>query len=136
MQDKEEMTSLVTVEKKLNGQGYTSDFTVKDGRLTTMSDHDNAPVYTPEETTIVDYFRFEGESNPDDAAILYAIETTDGTKGTISSAYGVYANEDVDQFILKVESLGKNLMKGTKRSQIQTDLTDCADTSTLLSYVV
>jgi hypothetical protein len=47
-------------------------------------------------------------------AILYAIETADGTKGTISSAYGVYANEDVDTFILKVESLGKNLVKGTK----------------------
>ena len=114
MQDKEEMTSLVTVEKKLNGQGYTQDFTVKEGRLTTMDDNNNAPAYTPEETTIVDYFRFEGESNPDDSAILYAIETNDGSKGTISSAYGAYANEDVDQFILKVESLGKNLMKGKK----------------------
>jgi hypothetical protein len=47
-------------------------------------------------------------------AILYVIETADGAKGTISSAYGVYANEDVDQFILKVESLGKNLMRGKK----------------------
>jgi hypothetical protein len=47
-------------------------------------------------------------------AILYVIETADGAKGTISSAYGVYASEDVDQFILKVESLGKNLMRGKK----------------------
>lgn len=113
MQDKEEMTTLVTVEKKLNSQGYTKDFTVKDGRLATM-DGENAPTYSPEETTIVDYFRFEGESNPDDMSILYAIETADGTKGTISSAYGVYANEDVDTFILQVESLGKNLVKGKK----------------------
>lgn len=113
MQDKEEMTSLVTVEKKLNSEGYTHDFTVKNGRLATM-DNDSALTFSPEETTIVDYFRFEGESNPDDAAILYAVETADGAKGTISSAYGVYANEDVDQFILKVESLGKNLKKGTK----------------------
>jgi len=113
MQDKEEMTTLVTVEKKLNSQGYTKDFSVKDGRLTTM-DSESATTYSPEETTIVDYFRFEGESNPDDMSILYAIETTDGTKGTISSAYGVYANEDVDTFILQVESLGKNLVKGKK----------------------
>jgi len=113
MQDKEEMTSMTTVEKKLKGQGYTHDFTVQDDRLTTM-DNDSARTFDPEETTIVDYFRFEGESDPDDMAILYVIETTDGTKGTISSAYGVYANEDVDQFILKVESLGKNLVKGTK----------------------
>ena len=113
MQDKEEMTSLVTVEKKLNSQGYTHDFTVKDGRLTTM-DNDSALTFTPEETTIVDYFRFEGESDPGDTSILYAIETADGAKGTLSSAYGAYANEDVDQFILQVESLGKNLMKGKK----------------------
>ena len=113
MQDKEEMTSLVIVEKKLNGQGYTHDFTVKDGRLTTM-DNDSARTFTPEETTIVDYFRFEGESDPGDTSILYAIETADGAKGTLSSAYGAYANEDVDQFILQVESLGKNLMKGKK----------------------
>ena len=113
MLDKEEMTSLVTVEKKLNSQGYTHDFTVKDGRLTTM-DNDSALTFTPEETTIVDYFRFEGESDPGDTSILYAIETADGAKGTLSSAYGAYANEDVDQFILQVESLGKNLMKGKK----------------------
>jgi hypothetical protein len=102
MQDKEEMTSMTTVEKKLNSEGYTHDF------------NDSARTYSPEEITIVDYFRFEGESNPDDMAILYAIEAQDGIKGTISSAYGVYANEDVDQFILKVESLGKNLMRGKK----------------------
>ncbi|MDJ0367550.1 hypothetical protein QMK33_20585 [Hymenobacter sp. H14-R3] len=113
MQDKEEMTSLVTVEKKLVAEGYTHDFTVKDGRLATM-DNDSAATFSPEETTIVDYFRFEGESDPDDASILYAIETTDGAKGTISTAYGVYADQDIDQFILKVESLGKNLMKGKK----------------------
>jgi hypothetical protein len=113
MQDKEEMTSLTTVEKKLKSQGYTHDFTVKDSRLTTMDD-ESARTFSPEETTIVDFFRFEGESNPDDMAILYAIETTDGTKGTVSSAYGTYANEDVDQFILQVERLGKNLVKGTK----------------------
>ena len=113
MQDKEEMTSLTTVEKKLNSEGYTHDFTVREGRLHTMDD-DSARTYSPEEVTIVDYFRFEGESNPDDMAILYAIEANDGVKGTISSAYGTYANEDVDHFILNVESLGKNLMKGKK----------------------
>jgi hypothetical protein len=113
MQDKEEMTSMTTVEKKLNSEGYTHDFTVQEGRLHTM-DNDSARTYSPEEITIVDFFRFEGETNPDDMAILYAIEAHDGIKGTISSAYGVYANEDVDQFILKVESLGKNLMRGKK----------------------
>lgn len=113
MQDKEEERSLVNVENKLTQDGYTQDFKVTDGRLHTL-DPQSPKSYAPDEVTIVDFYRFEGESNPDDMAILYAVETADGTKGTISSAYGVYANEDVDQFILKVESLGKNLVKGTK----------------------
>jgi len=113
MQDKEEMTSLTAVEKHLKDQGYTADFMVQDGRLATM-DTLEQQTYGPEQTTIVDFFRFEGESNPDDMAILYALETSDGTKGSISSAYGTYANQDVDEFILQVESLGKNLMKGKK----------------------
>lgn len=107
------MTTLVTVERKLNSEGYTRDFVVKEGRLTTM-DETNPASYAPEETTIVDYYRFEGDSNPDDTSILYAIETTDGSKGTIAAAYGAYADQDVDAFILQVESLGKNLMKGKK----------------------
>lgn len=112
MQDKEEERSLTSVEKKLNKEGYTADFVVTDGRLHAMSD--DTKTYAPEDVTIVDFYRFEGESNPDDMSILYAIEARDGVKGTISSAFGTYADTDVDEFLKKVEDLGKNLVKGTK----------------------
>lgn len=113
MQDKEEERSLVNVEKKLSKDGYNQDFTVTDGRLHTMDTSTNKS-YTPEEVTIVDFYRFEGESNPDDTSILYAIEANDGVKGTISTAYGVYADTDTDDFLKKVEDLGKNLTKKDK----------------------
>ena len=45
----------------------------------------------------MDFYRFEGESNPDDMSILYAIEANDGISGTISSAYGTYADADTDR---------------------------------------
>ncbi|HEX8658122.1 MAG TPA: hypothetical protein VF690_11325, partial [Hymenobacter sp.] len=93
MQDKEEERSLVNVENKLSADGFTQDFTVVDGRLHTF-DSSTDKTYAPEEVTIVDFYRFEGESNPDDMSILYAIETNDGVRGTISSAYGTYADSD------------------------------------------
>lgn len=113
MQDKEEERSLVNVENKLTKDGFTQDFTVTEGRLHTMDTGTNKS-YTPEEVTIVDFYRFEGESNPDDMSILYAIEANDGVKGTISSAYGVYADTDTDDFLKQVEDLGKNLTKKDK----------------------
>jgi hypothetical protein len=108
MQDKEEERSLVNVERKLNKDGFTADFRVAEGRLFPMGD-DRAKGYAPADVTIVDFYRFEGESNPDDMSILYAIQTADGVKGTISSAFGTYADTEVDEFLKTVEDLGKNL---------------------------
>ena len=107
------MQSLVSVENKLNKEGYTQDFNVVDGRLQTIGSDSNKS-YAAAEVTIVDFYRFEGESNPDDMAILYVLETNDGVKGTISTAYGVYADTDTDDYLKQVEDLGKNLMKGQK----------------------
>ena len=113
MQDKEEERSLINVEHKLNKDGFTEDFRVMDGRLHTIG-NDRSKGYSPNEVTIVDFYRFEGESNPDDMSILYAIQTADGVKGTISTAFGTYADSDVDEFLRTVEDLGKNLDKGHK----------------------
>ena len=113
MQDKEEERSLVSVENRLNQEGFTQDFNVVDGRLQTIGSDSNK-TYAPDEVTIVDFYRFEGESDPDDMAVLYAIVATDGVKGTISNAYGTYADTDTDVFLRQVEDLGKNLVKSHK----------------------
>ncbi|RSK48056.1 hypothetical protein [Hymenobacter rigui] len=110
MQDKEEERTLVNVERRLNKDGFTADFRVTDGRLHTI-DTDRDKSYGPNEVTIVDFYRFEGESNPDDMSILYALQTTDGVKGTISSAFGTYGDSDALEFLKQVEDLGKNLDK-------------------------
>ena len=47
-------------------------------------------------------------------SFLYAIVANDGVKGTISSAYGTYADTDTDDFLKQVEDLGKILDKGHK----------------------
>ncbi len=112
MQDKEEERTLMSAEARLNKEGYTADFKVADGRLSTLENPNKT--YGVEEVKIVDFYRFEGESDPDDMAILYAIECTDGTRGTISNSYGPLANTEVDAFLVQVEDLGKNLDKKHK----------------------
>ncbi len=63
--------------------------------------------YRPEEIVIIDFFRFEGESDPADSAILYVIETNDGDKGTLIDAYGAYSDEDINRFLLRVKGIKK-----------------------------
>ncbi len=36
--------------------------------------------------------------------ILYAIETIDDRKGTLVNAYGYYADDEIEQFMMNVET--------------------------------
>src|SRR5205814_1517307 len=51
------------------------------------------------ELIIREFQRFEGVSDPDDMAIVYAIESTDGTRGSLVDAFGVYSNPTVSAFL-------------------------------------
>lgn len=64
-------------------------------------------IFQPAEVEILHFYRFEGESNPADSAILYAIETNDGERGTLIDAYGPYNDSQVTNFIKQVEEIHK-----------------------------
>ncbi len=113
MQNKEELTSMVNVLSKLNKDGFKIDFRVtEDGRLSTL---DGKQTFTADQVQIVNFYRFEGETNPDDMSILYVLETTTGARGTISDAYGIYSDETIENFMKQVEDLGKNIDKASNR---------------------
>lgn len=46
----------------------------------------------PDEFHVDEVHRFEGMTSPDDSAVLFAIRSTDGVKGTLVDAYGAYAD--------------------------------------------
>ena len=88
--------------------GYTESFIVQDDQLLAPS---NGKSYPHEDVHIVNFFRFEGASNPDDMSILFVIKTTDGLKGVLVDAYGAYSDADISTFIRQVEDIQKRERK-------------------------
>jgi len=100
----EEMKSLATCINKLVLDGYTEDFKAGErGLLSLQSER----LYQPGQVHVVNFFRFEGASDPADNTILYVIETNDGIKGTLVDAYGSYADAKVTAFMQEVEGINK-----------------------------
>jgi hypothetical protein len=102
------MNSLAICLNKMVKEGYTEDFRITERGLESLHRHSN---YKPEQIEIINFFRFEGESDPDDNAILYVIETNDGTKGILIDVFGVYNNPKVSKFIKNVETVKKKNIK-------------------------
>lgn len=102
--EKKEMEPSSDRLEQLRKEGFTNDFMVKDGYLT----FNDSPVgYKPESVKIVSYYRYEGISDPADNSIVYAMETSDGHKGILTDAYGMYADEKTGKFIQQVEDMHK-----------------------------
>ena len=48
--------------------------------------------FAPQQFHVDEVHRFEGMTNPDDSSILFAISSSDGVKGLLVDAYGLYAD--------------------------------------------
>ena len=96
-----EMTNLDYCLKRLEQKGYTDQYRVEKGKLHSLTQPKK--FYKPKDVMAANFFRFEGITNPDDMSILYAIETSDGNKGTLVDAYGIYSDEETGAFMKEVE---------------------------------
>jgi hypothetical protein len=92
------MTLSGTIER-LNGEGYTAHFGVVGNRLRAF---ESGETFGAHEVMIRAYERFEGVSNPDDMAVVYAIESLNGMRGSLVDAFGVYADPGVGAFLRDV----------------------------------
>jgi hypothetical protein len=58
----------------------------------------------PDDFEIMEYYHFDGMTDPSDEAIVYAIESKDKkTKGILINGYGIYTDELSDQMIKKLK---------------------------------
>jgi hypothetical protein len=84
----------------LKKRGYTTDFNLAFDKVKCAS---TGVCLSPSQFKITEHYRFEGMSNPDDNAIVYAIESKDGNmKGVLVSAYGAYADGVSTEMIQKL----------------------------------
>lgn len=100
----EKMPTLTEKINKALQQGFTENFKITSQGLT---DEMGGKHYAPSDVHIPNFHRFEGYSDPEDNAILYWIETSDGRKGILVDAYGAYADVKVNKFIREVEDIQK-----------------------------
>jgi len=80
-------------------KGYTHNFSVSDdGRL----EEGNSLLFCPYEVELHEFHRFEGNTNPSDMSIIYAVQTKTGLRGIVVDSFGVQGSETVSDFMNKV----------------------------------
>ena len=83
----------------LKQRGYSVDFTLEEDCLVCQQ-----PPFKlrPDEFEITEVYRYEGNSDPGDEAVVYAIESKKGEKGILVNGFGVSADSSSDAVISKL----------------------------------
>lgn len=104
-----DMTTMVSVTNTAIQRGYSENFKMQEDGLYSPTTKIS---YLPNEVKIDNFYRFEGQSDPQDNAILYLIDTHDGIQGMLIDSYGADANELIGNFIKRVEDIQKEDAEG------------------------
>ena len=84
----------------LKQRGYTVDFNIAFDKIICSR---NEILLKPEEFEIAEVYRFEGDTDPGDENVVYAVESKTGkVKGVFASAYGTYAEAISNDMIQKL----------------------------------
>ncbi len=84
----------------LKTRGYTTNFNIAFDKLIC---NENKNCLNPDQFEIVEVHRFEGNSNPADQDVVYAVESKEGNiKGVMTSAFGLYADSASTYMIKKL----------------------------------
>src|SRR6476661_4756008 len=93
-----------TLSQTINGlkkEGYTHDFNMQDECLVCRQTN---TTLSPDDFKIDKVYRFEGESNPDDQAILFAISSPEyNLKGILVNGYGIYSEDASNALVEKLQ---------------------------------
>ena len=84
----------------LKERGYDLDFNIAFDKIICAQ---NDQCLNPAEFEITEVHRFEGNTNPADEDVVYAVESKKGElKGVITSAYGSYADSVSTEMLRKL----------------------------------
>ncbi len=96
---------------KYQAKGYTGNYKVDQNSLVDLNTKIN---YLPQNVNIVAEHRFEGMSNPSDMSILYVLETSDGSKGTVLANYSPSSNLETAEFFKQIPK--ENYLKDNSKA--------------------
>jgi len=85
--------------RDLEKRGFTANFEMIDKKFQAAG---SGRTFMSGDLKIVEHYRFEGASDPEELAVVYAIQAVDGTRGNLVDAYGAYANPDLSAFLKDV----------------------------------
>jgi hypothetical protein len=88
---------------RLERSGYTAEFVAEGGDTLRVSGTERR--YAAAAAHIHDFYRFEGTSDPDDMSVIYAVQTDDGTRGTLIDAFGTYASPEIGAILDRMSFL-------------------------------
>jgi hypothetical protein len=90
--------------RDLKDLGYTIDFSILiDGECLVC--HQTSTRLAPDDFEIDDFYRFEGDSDPGDEMIVYAISSKKkNVKGVVVQAYGLYADAATSSIVEKLNT--------------------------------
>ncbi|MBU7570569.1 MAG: hypothetical protein KAF41_07970, partial [Flavobacterium sp.] len=83
--------------KQLRDAGFMVDFNIEGNFLTANSSNDHI-----DDFEIVEVYRYEGDSNPDEESTVYGIESKDGVKGILVTSYGMYIDDISEELLQKL----------------------------------
>lgn len=98
-----QMQTLSQVMETLRKRGIQREFCMNEAGEMRLQHRDK--IYLPEDLIIVRVYRFEGESDPDDNAVLYVVEDEEKNLGMIIDTYGVdnsRPDDKFDEFLRKI----------------------------------
>ena len=91
----------------LQKRGYTCDFNLNHD-VDFLICNQTSKSLSPEDFEIDEVHRFEGETDPGDETIIYAISSNkDDTKGLIINAYGMYADAAASKIVKYLDAKAK-----------------------------
>lgn len=83
--------TLVDASNDLVKRGYTANLNLEGD---TIHDKEHDIQMSADDFSIDEFYRFEGQSNPSDMSIVYAISSPkNNLKGVLINAYGTYADD-------------------------------------------
>lgn len=102
------MNSKLQYIENLRRKGFTETFT---STSTYNILTDQKRIYQPADVKISSFYTLEGENDPKDYSIMYAIETSDGKKGILVDEHCESPDDRVENFINSIKLAKQNNKK-------------------------